>query len=57
MAESSFSRFKAELLQKGAFQNREGAVNEVLEYIRVYYYKKRRHSSIEYEMPQSFAVK
>lgn len=57
MAESLFSRFKAELLQKGAFQNREDAVTEIFEYIEIYYNKKRRHSSIDYETPQSFEVK
>jgi putative transposase len=57
MAESLFSRFKAELLQKGAFQNCEDAVNEIFKYIEIYYNKKRRHSDIDYEKPQSFEVK
>jgi putative transposase len=57
MAESLFSRFKAELMQKGTFQNREDAITEIFEYIEMYYNKKRRHSGIDYETPQSFEVK
>lgn len=47
----------AELMQKGAFQNREDAFTEIFEYIEMYYNKKRRHSSIDYETPQFFEVK
>lgn len=40
MAESLFSRFKAELLQKGTFHSREDAVTEIFEYIEMYYNNK-----------------
>lgn len=54
MGESLFSRFKAELLQKGAFENFEDAYTEIFEYIEVYYNKKRRHSSINNDFPERF---
>ena len=52
--ESLFSRFKAELLQGGAFQNREDAETEVFEYIEMYYKTKRRHSALNYQSPMNF---
>lgn len=36
MGESLFSRFKAELMQKGAFLNFDDAYTEIFEYIEVY---------------------
>ena len=54
MGESLFSRFKAELLQKGAFENLEAAYTEIFEYIELYYNKKRRHSGINYDFPERF---
>ncbi|MGV3585474.1 MAG: IS3 family transposase [Adhaeribacter sp.] len=47
----SFSRFKAELMQDGAFENREDAGTEIFEYIDVYYNTIRRHSSLNYLSP------
>ena len=57
MAESLFSRFKAELLQKGAFLTFADAYSEVFEYIEVYYNLKRRHSGIGYDIPALFEKK
>lgn len=54
MAESLFSRFKAELMEKGAFDNFEDAYTEIFEYIEIYYNTQRRHSSIGYQTPQAF---
>lgn len=54
MGESLFSRFKAELMQKGAFLNFEDAYTEIFEYIEIYYNRKRRHSSISYQIPDEF---
>lgn len=54
MAESLFSRFKAELLGKGAFEHFEDAYTEIFEYIEIYYNRKRRHSGINYEIPEQF---
>lgn len=57
MGESLFSRFKAEVLEKGVFENFEDAYTEVFEYIEVYYNKKRRHSGIHYDFPERFEKK
>lgn len=56
-AESLFSRFKAELIQKGAFESKEDAIIEVFDYIEVYYNTQRLHSSLRYMPPQEFENK
>jgi len=56
MAESLFSRFKAELLEKGAFANFEEAYTEIFEYIEIYYNRKRRHSGIDYQIPDQYEL-
>lgn len=53
-AESLFSRFKTELLQKGKFRNMEDATTECFDYIELYYNKLRLHSSLGYKSPMSF---
>jgi putative transposase len=57
MGESLFSRFKAELMQKGAFLNFQDAYTEIFEYIELYYNRKRRHSGINYDIPDLFEEK
>jgi putative transposase len=52
--ESCFSRFKAELLQDGAFDNLQDATTEIFEFIEMYYNTKRRHSSLNYECPNNY---
>lgn len=52
--ESCFSRFKAELLQEGAFEDLTDAQTEIFEYIEMYYNTKRRHSSLNYQCPNDF---
>ncbi|CAA9468238.1 MAG: Mobile element protein [uncultured Segetibacter sp.] len=52
--ESCFSRFKAELMQEGAFENKEDAQTEIFEYIEMYYNTQRRHSSLKYVSPVKF---
>jgi putative transposase len=52
--ESCFSRFKAELLQGGAFQNKEDAQTEIFEFIEMYYNTKRRHSALNYQSPITY---
>jgi transposase InsO family protein len=52
--ESYFSRFKAELLQDGAFENLEDARTEIFEYIEMYYNTQRRHSALNYQSPIEF---
>jgi putative transposase len=57
MGESLFSRFKAELIQKGIFETFEDAYTEIFEYIEVYYNKKRRHSGLNNDFPERFEQK
>ena len=52
--ESYFSRFKAELLEGGAFECIEDAQTEIFEYIEMYYNPKRRHSALGYLSPVNF---
>ncbi|MGL6269395.1 MAG: IS3 family transposase [Chitinophagaceae bacterium] len=52
--ESFFSRFKAELLESGAFQNAEDSQHQIFEYIEMYYNPSRLHSSIGYLSPNNF---
>lgn len=52
--ESLFSRFKAELLQGGAFQSKEDAQTKIFEYIEIYYNPKRRHSALNYLSPVAY---
>jgi len=54
MGESLFSRFKAELMQKGTFLNCDDAYTEIFEYIQIYYNRKWRHSGINYAIPAEF---
>ena len=53
-AESLFSRYKAELLEGGAFSNTEEAKMETFQYIDGYYNTIRRHSSLGYLSPLEF---
>lgn len=53
-AESFWSRFKAELLEGGAFLNVADARTEIFAYIEVYYNRVRRHSSLGYKSPLQF---
>ncbi len=53
-AESFFSRFKAELIEGGAFTNLEEARSEIFTYIEGYYNRDRLHSSLGYQSPIEF---
>jgi putative transposase len=53
-AESFFSRFKAELLEDGAFINIEDARTEIFEFIEMYYNRIRRHSALGNKSPLNF---
>lgn len=53
-AESFFSRFKAELLEGGAFLSVEDARTEVFDFIEMYYNRVRRHSALGYKSPSDF---
>ena len=47
-------RFKAELLEGGAFLDVADARTEIFEYIEMYYNQSRRHSSLGYKSPSVF---
>jgi putative transposase len=53
-AESFFSRFKAELMEDGAFVSLEDAQTEIFEFIDIYYNRKRRHSALGYKSPLEY---
>lgn len=52
--ESLFSRFKAELMEGGAFSDADDSQTEIFEYIEMYYNPSRLHSSIGYLSPNNF---
>ena len=56
-AESLFSRYKAELLEGGAFTDLEEARLETFNYIEGYYNRVRRHSSLGYISPEEYERK
>ena len=53
-AESLFSRYKAELLEGGAFVDLAEAGLETFNYIESYYNRVRRHSALGYRSPEDF---
>ena len=53
-AESFFSRFKAELIEDGAFEDFDQARSEIFSYIEGYYNRVRLHSSLGYKNPLEF---
>jgi putative transposase len=53
-AESFFSRFKAELVEGGAFESVEQSRSEIFSYIEGYYNRIRRHSGLGYLSPLEF---
>jgi transposase InsO family protein len=53
-AESFFSRYKAELLEGGAFADVSQARGETFSYIEGYYNRARRHSALDYKTPDEF---
>lgn len=55
-AESFFSRFKAELIEGGVFEDVEQARSEVFSYIEGYYNRVRLHSSLGYKSPLEFEL-
>jgi transposase InsO family protein len=53
-AESFFSRYKAELLEGGVFEDVSQARGETFSYIEGYYNRVRRHSALGYKSPVEF---
>jgi putative transposase len=56
-AESFFSRFKAELMEGGVFEDLEQARSEIFSYIEGYYNRVRLHSGLGYLSPLEFEMK
>ncbi len=54
--ESFFSRFKAELMEDGVFEDIEQARSEIFSYIEGYYNRVRLHSSLGYKSPIEFEM-
>ncbi len=55
-AESFFSRFKAELIEGGIFEDLEQARSEIFSYIEGYYNRVRLHSGLGYKSPIEFEM-
>ncbi len=55
-AESFCSRFKAELIEDGVFEDIEQARLDIFSYIEGYYNRVRRHSSLGYKSPMAFEM-
>ena len=55
-AESFFSRFKAELIEDGIFEDLEQTRLEIFSYIEGYYNRVRLHSSLGYKSPMEFEM-
>jgi putative transposase len=53
---SFFSRFKAELIEDGVFDDIEQARSEIFSYIEGYYNRVRLHSSLGYKSPMEFEM-
>jgi transposase InsO family protein len=54
-AESAFASLKSELLDDRApFASKAAAATAVFDYLQTFYNRKRRHSSLGYQSPQSF---
>jgi putative transposase len=56
LAESFFSRFKAELVEGGVFASLEEAHSEIFSYIEGYYNRMRLHSGLGYKSPLEFEM-
>lgn len=56
LAESFFSRFKAELVEGGIFASVEEARSETFSYIEGYYNRVRLHSALGYKSPLEFEM-
>lgn len=51
VAESFFHTLKTELIYLTTYQTKEEAKQSIFHYLEVYYNRKRRHSSIDYQTP------
>ena len=54
LLESFFHTLKTELIYKMSYQTKGETKQNVFQYLEVYYNRKRRHSSIDYQTPYEF---
>jgi len=54
VAESFFHTLKIELIYQTNYQTKEKTKQKIFQYLEVYYNRKRRHSSIDYQTPYEF---
>jgi len=54
VAESFFGTLKTELVYEQTYHSREQARQSIFEYIEVFYNRVRRHSTLNYQSPESF---
>ena len=55
--ESFFATLKQELVYHRQYQTRKEAMEDIFEYIQVWYNRKRKHSSLGYRSPDQFENK
>ena len=56
VAESFFHTLKTELTYHCRYKRREEASQSIFEYIEVFYNRKRRHSTLGYQSPESYEM-
>lgn len=54
VAESFFHTLKTEMVYQTIFETRQEAMNDIFEYIEIFYNRQRRHSSLKYFSPVDF---
>ena len=54
VAETFFGRLKMEWVYHERYHSRSEAIQSLFYYIEVFYNRKRRHSSINYAIPQEY---
>jgi putative transposase len=54
VAESFFGRLKREWVNHQRYLSRSEAIQSLFYYIEIFYNRKRRHSSIDYLIPQEY---
>ncbi|WHZ21195.1 MAG: Mobile element protein [Nitrospira sp.] len=55
--ESFFGTLKRELIHHRQHRTREGARQEIFEYLEVFYTRQRRHSTLGYQSPAEFEAR
>lgn len=56
VAESFFHTLKTELIYHCRYKTKEEAIQSIFEYIEVFYNRKRRHSTLGYQSPESYEM-